>query len=136
MKKAVIAFTALTAVAAGIATPTLAADSGLRVQIQYYDDDGYRPPRPYPGPRPDWDGPRRDWDGPRRGWGNGYGRREIMGPRRIARSLERRGYDVGDMRLERDTYFVRATRPSGRRVIVMVDAYSGRIVGERRPRGY
>ncbi len=59
-----------------------------------------------------------------------------MGPRRIARSLERRGYDVGDMRLNRDTYFVRATRPNGRRVIVMVDAYSGRIVGERRPGGY
>ena len=91
-----------------------------------------RPPRPSPGPRPGWDG------GPDRrpGWGDDYGRRDIMSPRRIARSLERRGYDVGDMRLNRDTYFVRATRPNGRRVIVMVDAYSGRIVGERRPGGY
>ncbi|MEL4375001.1 antifreeze protein [Brucella cytisi] len=132
MRKAVLAFAALATVATGIATPTLGADSGLRVQIQYYDDDGYRPPRSYPGPRPDWDGgqDRR----PR--WGDDYGRRDIMGPRRIARSLERRGYDVGDMRLNRDTYFVRATRPNGRRVIVMVDAYSGRIVGERRPGGY
>ncbi|HCH71058.1 MAG TPA: antifreeze protein [Ochrobactrum sp.] len=132
MKKAVLAFAALATVATGFATPTLAADSGLRVQVQYYDDDGYRPPRPYPGPRPGWDG------GPDRrpGWGDDYGRRDIMSPRRIARSLERRGYDVGDMRLNRDTYFVRATRPNGRRVIVMVDSYSGRIVGERRPGGY
>lgn len=127
MKKAVLAFAALATVAIGFATPTLAADSGLRVQIQYHDDDGYRPPRPYPGPRPGWDG------GPDRR--PNWGERDVMRPRQIGRSLERRGYSVGDMRLERDTYFVRATRPNGRRVIVMVDAYSGRIVGERRPGG-
>ncbi|MBC2887533.1 antifreeze protein [Ochrobactrum sp. CM-21-5] len=123
MRKAVLAFAALATVATGVATPTLAADNGLRVQVQYYDDDGYRPPRHRPG----WDGPDR-----RPSWGDGYVRRDVMSPRRIARSLERRGYDVGDMRLERGTYFVRATRPSGRRVMLMVDAFNGRIVGERR----
>ncbi len=121
MKKAFFAFAALATVAAGVATPTLAADNGLHVQIQYHDD-GYRP---------GWDGPDRRPDR-RPNWGDSYVRRDVMSPRRIARTLERRGYDVGDMRLERDTYFVRATRPSGRRVMLMVDAYSGRIVGERR----
>ena len=46
MKKAVLAFAALATVATGFATSSLAAESGLHVQIQYYDDDGYRPPRP------------------------------------------------------------------------------------------
>lgn|GEM_PF-439089 len=143
MKKAVLTFAALATVATGLATPSLAADNGLRVQVQYYED-GPRPPRPdwdgpdrRPGPdgRPDWDGPGRRPDrdgrpGPRPDWGRE--RRDILGPRQVARTLQRRGYDVGDIRLERGTYFVRATRPSGRRVIVMVDAFSGRIVGERR----
>ncbi|AEK55510.1 MULTISPECIES: hypothetical protein [Brucella] len=132
MKKAALALAALATAATGIATPTLAADNGLRVQIQYYDDDGYRVPRQ------GFDGPGRHDRRPN--WGDGYIRREVMNPRRVARSLERRGYDVGDMRLERDTYFVRATRPSGCRVVVMVDAYNGNIIGERRagprPSGY
>lgn len=132
MKKAFLAFAALAAVATGIATTSHAADNGLRVQIQYYDDDGYRPPMPpRGGPGPGWGGPDR---GPGRGpgWGDGYGRPETLGPRQIARSLQRRGYDVGDMRRERGAYLVKATRPNGRRVIVVVDAFSGRIIDERR----
>lgn len=125
MKKALLAFAALaTVAAAGVATPSLA--DGLRVQVQYYDDGGYRPPRPgFPAP-----------EGRRPNWGDGHVRGDIMSPRRVARSLERRGYDVGDINLRRDTYYVRATRPNGRRVVVMVDAFSGRIVGERRAGGY
>lgn len=91
------------------------------------------PPRG--GPRPGWDGPDRGYDrGPGRGpgWGDGYGRPETLGPRQISRSLQRRGYDVGDMRRERGAYLVKATRPNGRRVIVVVDAFSGRIIDERR----
>ncbi len=61
MKKAFLAFAALATVATGIATTSHAADNGLRVQVQYYDDDGYRPPMPpRGGPRPGWDGPDRD----------------------------------------------------------------------------
>lgn len=127
MKKAILAFAALASVGTAIATPTLAADNGLRVQVQYYDDD-YRPPMPPRG------GPDRGWDGPNRGPGrhDGYGRPDTLGPRQIARSLQRRGYDVGDMRRDRGEYFVKATRPNGRRVIVVVDAFSGRILDERR----
>jgi len=136
MKKAFLAFAALATVATGIATTSHAADNGLRVQVQYYDDDGYRPPMPpRGGPRPGWDGPDRGYDrGPGRGpgWGDGYGRPETLGPRQISRSLQRRGYDVGDMRRERGAYLVKATRPNGRRVIVVVDAFSGRIIDERR----
>ncbi len=123
MKKAVLALAAIATVATGYATASYAADDGLRVQVQYYDDDnGYRP-------RPD----DRGWGGPDRrpNWGDDGYRREIIGPRGVTRILERRGYNVGDIRLRRDVYVVRASRPSGRRVIVMVDAYSGRIVGER-----
>lgn len=144
MKKAFLAFAALATVATGIATTSHAADNGLRVQVQYYDDDGYRPPMlPRGGPRPGWDGPDRGYDrghdrgpgrgpGPGQGWGDDYGRRDTLGPRQVARSLQRRGYDVGDIRRDRGTYFVRATRPNGRRVIVVVDAFSGRIIDERR----
>ncbi|TMV05958.1 PepSY domain-containing protein [Brucella haematophila] len=131
MKKAVLAFAALATVATGFATPSLADSSGLRVQVQYYDNnDGYRPrpPRPdAPPPPPGYGRPDRRPD-----WGN----RDTLRPRDVTRMLERRGYAVGDMRRDRDTYMVRATRPNGRRVIVMVDAFSGRIVGERRPGGY
>jgi len=136
MKKALLAFAALATIGTAVATPTLAADNGLRVQVQYYDD---MPPPPRGGPRPDWDGPDRGYDrgpdrGPGRGpgWGDGYGRPEILGPRQISRSLQRRGYDVGDMRRDRGAYLVKATRPNGRRVIVVVDAFSGRIIDERR----
>ena len=97
------------------------------------------PPPPRGGPRPGWDdrdfqpdrGP--DWRpdrGP--GFNDDYGRRNTLGPRQVARSLHRRGYDVGDIRRDRGTYFVKATRPNGRRVIVVVDAFSGRIIDERR----
>jgi len=136
MKKAILAFAALATIGTAVATPTLAADNGLRVQVQYYDDT---PPPPRGGPRPGWDGPDRGYDrgpdrGPGRGpgWGDGYGRPEILGPRQISRSLQRRGYDVGDMRRDRGAYLVKATRPNGRRVIVVVDAFSGRIIDERR----
>ncbi|OYR07434.1 PepSY domain-containing protein [Brucella thiophenivorans] len=129
MKKALLAFAALATIATGVATKSYAADNGLLIQAQYYDDD-YRPPMPPPprgGPRPGWDGPN---NGP--GWGGGYERRDTLGPRQVARSLQRRGYDVGDIRRDRGTYFVKATRPNGRRVIVVVDAFSGRIIDERR----
>ncbi|MCX2699099.1 MULTISPECIES: antifreeze protein [Ochrobactrum] len=132
MKKALLAFAALATIATGVATKSYAANNGLLIQTQYYDDDGYRPPMPpRGGPRPGWDGPDR---GPGRGpgWGDEAMRREIISPRRIARSLERRGYDVGDIRRDRGAYFVKATRPNGRRVIVVVDAFSGRILDERR----
>ena len=141
MKKAFLAFAALATIATGVATKSYAADNGLLTQAQYYDDD-YRPPMPPPprgGPRPGWDGPDNgpDWRpdrGPGRGpgWGGGYQRRDTLGPRQVARSLQRRGYDVGDIRRDRGTYFVKATRPNGRRVIVVVDAFSGRIIDERR----
>jgi len=137
MKKALLAFAALATIATGIATKSYAADNGLLLNAQYYDDD-YRPPMPPPprgGPRPGWDGPDNgpDW-GPGRGpgWSDEGMRRETISPRRVARSLERRGYDVGDIRRDRGAYFVKATRPNGRRVIVVVDAFSGRIIDERR----
>lgn len=134
MKKTLLAFAAFATVATCFATSSFADTSGLRVQVQYSDDDGYRPDyRRRPDARgPDWDNDRRPGRHDRDGRSN-WGSRDALGPRQITRTLERRGYAVGDIRLERDTYFVRATRPNGQRVIVLLDAYSGRVVGERRP---
>lgn len=67
MKKALLAFAALATIATGVATKSYAADNGLLIQTQYYDDDGYRPPMPPRG------GPRPGWDGPDRGPGRGPG---------------------------------------------------------------
>lgn len=145
MKKALLAFAALATIATGVATKSYASENGLLVQAQYYDDDNRSPMPPLPrgGPRPGWDGPDRGYDrgpdrGPNRGpgrgpgWNDGYGRPDTLSPRQVSRSLQRRGYDVGDIRRDRGTYFVKATRPNGRRVIVVVDAFNGRIIDERR----
>ncbi|MBN9045794.1 MAG: antifreeze protein [Rhizobiales bacterium] len=129
MKKAVLAFAALATAAAGFAAPALAAENGLLMPVQYYDDGGYRPPRrDVPPPPPGWGGPARP--------GPYWGHRGPVGPRDVARMLRSRGYLVGDIRRDHGNYFVRATRPDGRPVIVMIDAFSGRILGERRPGRY
>ncbi|PWL17377.1 antifreeze protein [Falsochrobactrum shanghaiense] len=109
MRKSVLAFAALATIATAYTVPSFAAGHGSVIEIQWHDGHRDR--------RPDWGNDRR---------------RGAMGPRQIARSLERRGYAVGDMDRRRDTYRIRATRPRGGRVILTVDAYSGRILDERR----
>lgn len=118
MRKSVLAFAALATITTAFAVPSFAASHGAIIEIQWHDRhrDHDR--------RPDWGNRRPHWDRERR--------RDTMGPRQIVRSLERRGYAVGDMNRRRDTYRVRATRPRGGRVILTVDAYSGRILDERR----
>jgi hypothetical protein len=140
MKKAILAIAAAATLAVGFSAPAFAGQSGI-ILAQGWDDDYYRdaPPPPPPGYRlerrdRDWrpdDGWRRD-----RHWRDRdrYGD-EIISPRRVARMLERRGYAVGDIDLRRGRYFVRATRPSGRRVILIVDARNGRILDEQRAGG-
>lgn len=132
MKQVALALAALAT--ATMTIPTVASAQEAQILNVQYMNDGPPPPRGWDHRGPDYRrGPppadRGDWGRP--------SRRDILGPRQISRNLQRRGYAVGDIRLERDTYFVRATRPNGRRAIVMVDAYTGRIVGERpvgRPR--
>lgn len=155
MKKAVLTFAALATMVTGISSfsaPASAGEQGMVIQVQSqqgWGDDNYQPIRPldrdrrgqnqYPGQNPgqynDRDQPQQGWDrrnDNRPGWGEPQRwRPEAVSPRRVAIMLERRGYDVRDVRFERSTYFVRAIRPNGRRVMVLVDGRSGRIVGER-----
>ncbi|KXF76077.1 hypothetical protein ATN84_14275 [Paramesorhizobium deserti] len=129
MKKAILAIAAAATLAIGISAPAFAAGQSNIILAQGWDDDYYRdappPPRHYGG----YERRDRDWRDRDR-----Y-RDEIMSPRRVARMLERRGYAVGDIDLRRGRYFVRATRPGGRRVLLIVDARNGRILDEQRAGG-
>lgn len=110
MRKSFLAVTALATLITAFAVPSFAASTGSVVPVQWQDGNRDR--------RPNWGDDRR--------------RRAIMAPRQIARTLERRGYSVGDMDRKRDTYRIRASRPNGSRVILRVDAYNGRILDEQR----
>ncbi|WP_343315890.1 antifreeze protein [Brucella sp. BE17] len=124
MKKAALAFAVFATTVAGFSIPSYAASAAPLVEVQYHGER-QRPSRDYrpDDRRPGWDRPDRRSD---------WGKRQVISPRGVKRTLERRGYAVGDIRLQRGSYAVRATRPNGRRVIVSVDAYSGRIINERR----
>jgi hypothetical protein len=64
-----------------------------------------------------------DWDG------GGYGRYQRIDSRMVVRQLQRQGFDnMSDMKLRGDVYSLKATDPYGRRVILQVDPYTGRIV--------
>jgi hypothetical protein len=114
MKKAILAIAAAATLAVGFSAPAFAQG--------WYDDA--------PPPPPRWGHERRDQR--RDEWGRE--RFRPMGPREVARSLERRGYNVGDIDMRRGTYRVKASR-HGRRVILIVDARSGRILDEQRVGG-
>lgn len=136
MKKAILAIAATATLAIGVSAPVFAAEQPHIILAQGWDDDYYRdappPPRVYEMERRDHDWRRdRDW----RDRDRDRYRDEVMSPRRVARTLERRGYAVGDIDLRRGRYFVRATRPNGRRVILVVDARNGRILDEQRAGG-
>ncbi|RCS23917.1 antifreeze protein [Phyllobacterium salinisoli] len=137
MKKALIAIAAAATLSFSFSAPVFAAERSNIILAQGWDGDyreAPRPPRGYEMERRD-----RDWRPDRdRDWRPGRDRPrrdEVMNPRRVARMLESRGYDVGDIDLRRGRYFVRATRPNGRRVMLVVDARSGRILDEQRAGG-
>ncbi|PRD42728.1 antifreeze protein [Phyllobacterium phragmitis] len=119
MKKAILAITATLAI--GFSAPVFAAEQPNIIMAQGWNDD-YRdtppPPRGYEMERRD-----RRYRG------------EVISPRRVARMLERRSYEVRDVDLRRSRYFVRAIRPNGRRVMLVVNARNGRILDERRAGG-
>jgi hypothetical protein len=53
----------------------------------------------------------------------------MISSRIVAQQLHRRGFeDLRDLKLRGDVYSMKAIDPYGRRVIVQVDPYSGRIV--------
>ncbi|PYE87774.1 antifreeze protein [Phyllobacterium leguminum] len=117
MKKTILAIVAVATLGLGSA-PAFA---------QGWYDDAPPPPRPY--------GQERGYERRDRDWGRERPRRDdFMGPREVARMLERRGYDVGDVDMRRGSYWVKASR-HGRRMIVIVDARSGRILDEQRVGG-
>lgn len=117
MKKSILAISAAAMLSFGVSAPALAQG--------WYDDAP--PPRPY--------GQERGYERRDREWGRERPRRDdVMGPRQVTRMLERRGYDVGDIDMRRGSYFVKASR-HGRRVILIVDARSGRILDEQRVGG-
>ncbi|WP_420961008.1 antifreeze protein [Brucella sp. IR073] len=120
MKKAVLAIAAATMLGLGISAPAAPAFA------QGWYDDAPPPPR--------WGHERRDRDWRRDRDRDSYGRPRMMGPREIARSLERRGYNVGDIDMRRGTYYVKASR-HGRRLILIVDARDGRILDTQRVGG-
>jgi hypothetical protein len=64
------------------------------------------------------------------GWnGSWYGRDERIDSRVVVRQLQRQGFEnMSDMKLRGDVYSLKATDPYGRRVILQVDPYTGRIV--------
>lgn len=57
--------------------------------------------------------------------------RHILKPQQISRMMQRRGYRVRSIRYERGNYFVSASKRHGRQVMLIVDARSGRIKGQR-----
>ncbi|MGH6930719.1 MAG: hypothetical protein ACREEV_20560 [Dongiaceae bacterium] len=64
-----------------------------------------------------------DWNGGR------YGQRDMIDSRLVVRQLSRQGFEgMSDLKLRGDVYSLKATDPYGRRVIVQIDPYSGRIV--------
>lgn len=73
------------------------------------------------------------WGGGRH-WGGGHHwggpRFERLRPRQIVRRLERRGfYDVHNLRPRGDVYVARARGPRGVPQRLVIDAYSGEIIG-------
>jgi hypothetical protein len=59
--------------------------------------------------------------------GHWYGQR--IDSRVVVRQLQRQGFEnMSDMKLRGDVYSLKATDPYGRRVILQVDPYTGRIV--------
>ncbi|QND53978.1 antifreeze protein [Phyllobacterium sp. 628] len=108
MKKTVLALTATALLITGFAATAKADDFYNRSERPIYMDD-----------RGDIDGgvlvQDRRFYGERRD--DRY--RDQVGPRQVARMLERRGYRVGDVNFERGRYFVRASR-RGMPVLVIV----------------
>lgn len=73
------------------------------------------------------------WRGPGRHRG-GY-RLERLGPRQIARRLNRKGYyGIRGIRPRGDVYLVRARGWRGKPLQLVVDAYSGRVLDRSRAR--
>lgn len=69
----------------------------------------------------DWRGPGRPHHGNR--W-------ERLGPRQVARRLHRQGYrDIRDIRPRGNVYVVRAAGRRGVPLRLVVDAFSGEVVG-------
>jgi hypothetical protein len=69
----------------------------------------------------------RHWRGGRHWGGHRY---ERLRPRQIKRRLARRGFfQMRGMRMRGDVYVLRARGPRGVKQRLVVDAYSGRIVG-------
>ena len=67
-------------------------------------------------------------------WGRHRDRR--MGPRRIVRKLHRRGFtNIWRVRSRGDVYIVRANGRRGAPLRLVVDAYSGKIIGRTVVRG-
>jgi hypothetical protein len=74
---------------------------------------------------------RWEWDDNRRqhGYGWHHERSRMLDGKVIGRRLHERGFrDLRDMKLRGDVYSAKAIDPYGRRVIVSVDPYTGRIV--------
>jgi hypothetical protein len=66
-----------------------------------------------------------DWDGN----GYGYGQGDMIDSRIVVHQLRRQGFEnMSDLKLRGDVYSLKATDPYGRRVILQIDPYSGRIV--------
>lgn len=124
MKSAILAFATLATMSIATVGPSLAAERGSVVQVQSGWDDAQ-------GARPRHDQRRPGFDGGQYGRRD-MGRQDVVSPRRVAGMLERRGFTVRDIRMDRGTYFVRAVRPNGRRVMLTIDARSGQIISERR----
>lgn len=114
MKKALVTFIALATIIIGVSSPAAASSASeftIQVHSSWHDHGRYHHhgwrKRPYK-----------------------Y-RHQIMNPGEIKRILHRRGYRTHNIRQQRGEYYVRARNFNGRQVMLIVNAYNGKIVGQR-----
>lgn len=114
MKKMLICFAAMATILTGFSLPATASASDLTIQVHSSSNDHGR----YNS--------RHGWKKP-----GHHDRQRMINPGEVKRILFRQGYRTQDIRKQRNEYYVRARAHNGRQVMLIVNAYSGKIVGQR-----